>query len=117
MIYPYLLYCSIFLASTYKTNLRHLVTLQKRVIRIIDKTAFDAPLDLIFKEHRMLKFYDIRLLELGKLMYSYKNSLLSSKFRNTFLLNIQTHNYNTRNADAFRLPFCRTNPKQYQGSK
>ena len=33
-----------------------LQTLQKRVIRILNKTAFDAPSDPIFKEHRMLKF-------------------------------------------------------------
>ena len=54
-------------------------------------------------------------------MYSYKNSLLPSKFRNSFPLNNQIDNYNTRNADAFRSPFCRTNTRQfsvrYQGPK
>ena len=57
-------------------------------------------LDPILKEHRMLKLHDIRLLQLGEFMYSYKHSLLSIRFRNTFPLNNQTHN-NTRNADAF----------------
>ena len=47
----------------FKTNLRRLVTLQKCVIRNINKSAFDAPSDPIFKENRMLKFHDIRLLE------------------------------------------------------
>ena len=59
----------------------------------------------------MLKLLDIRLLELGKFMYSYKHSLLPIRFRNTFPLNNQTHNYNTRNAVAFKLPFCRTNTR------
>ena len=81
-----------------------------------NKSAFDAFLDPIYKEHRMLKLLDIRLLELGKFMYSYKHSLLPIRFRNTFPLNNQTHNYNTRNAVAFKLPFCRTNTRQFSAS-
>ena len=64
----------------------------------------------------MLKRLDIRLLELGKFMYSYKHSLLPIRFRNTFPLNNQTDNYNTRNAVAFKLPFCRTNTRQFSAS-
>ena len=65
----------------------------------------------------MLKLLDIRLLELGKFMYSYKHSLLPIRFRNTFPLNNQTHNYNyARNAVAFKLPFCRTNTRQFSAS-
>ena len=36
LIYPYFYYCKIVWASTYKTNLRRLVILQKRIIRIIN---------------------------------------------------------------------------------
>ena len=92
MIYPYLFYCSIAWASAYKTNLRRLVTLQKPSIRIKKELLLMPPSDHIFTEHRMQKFHDIRLLELGKFMYSFKNSLLPSKFRNTFPLNNLTHN-------------------------
>ena len=38
LIYPYFYYCNIVWASTYKTNLRRLVILQKRIIRIINKS-------------------------------------------------------------------------------
>ena len=69
-------------------------------------------LDPILKEHRMLTLHDIRLLELGEFMYSYKHLLLSIRFKHTFPLNNQTHN-NTRNADAFKLPFFRTNTRQF----
>ena len=74
-----------------------------------NKSAFDASFDPIYKEHRRLKL-------LGKFMYSYKLSLLPIRFRNTFPLNNQTHNYNTRNAVAFKLPFCRTNTGQFSAS-
>ena len=46
-------------------------------------------------------------------MFSLKNSTLSSKFNNLFLINSQIHNYNTRNAHSFRLPLCRTNTTQF----
>ena len=120
MVYPYLFYCNIVWASTYKTNL--LLTCSscdstKVRDQKYNKSAFDASLDSIYKEHRMLKLLDIRLLELGKFMYSYKHSLLPIRFRNTFPLNNQTHNYNyTRNAVAFKLPFCRTNTGQFSAS-
>ena len=50
LIYPYFYYCNIVWASTYKTNLRRLVILQKRIIRIINKSHFNAHTDPIFKD-------------------------------------------------------------------
>ena len=50
LVYPSLHYCIIVWGSTYKTNLRRLLSLQKRVIRIISKIAtFDSHSDPIFK--------------------------------------------------------------------
>ena len=50
LLYPYFYYCNIVWASTYKTNLRRLVILQKRIIRIINKSHFNAHTDPIFKD-------------------------------------------------------------------
>ena len=66
LVYPYLHYCIIVRGSTYKTNLRGLVSLQKRVIRIISKSTFDSHSNPIFKELEVLKLSDIKQLELGK---------------------------------------------------
>ena len=41
---------------------------------IVYKSAIDAPSDPIFTDHRMLKFHDIRLFELGKFMPLLPNS-------------------------------------------
>ena len=71
-------------ASTYKTNLRRLVILQKRIIRIINKSHFNAHTDPIFKGLGILKFNDIHLLQLGQFMYSCKNSFLPPRFNNNF---------------------------------
>ena len=70
LIYPYFYYCCIVWASTYKTNLRRLFILQKRIIRIINKSHFDAHTNPIFKDLGILKFNDIHLLQLGQFMYS-----------------------------------------------
>ena len=49
MIYPYLQYYNLVLASTYPSNLSRLVILQKRVIRIINKSDFNAHTNPIHK--------------------------------------------------------------------
>ena len=53
LIYPYLYYCNIVWASTYKTN---------RIIRIINKSNFKAHTDSIFTDLGILKFNDMHLL-------------------------------------------------------
>ena len=116
LVYPYLYYCIIVWGSTYKTNLRRLVSLQKRAIRIISKSTFDSHSDPIFKELELLKLSDIRQLELGKLMFSLNHSLLPSKFNNYFSLNKQVHSHATRYANDFHLPFCRTNLRKFSVS-
>ena len=121
LVYPYFFYCNLVWASTYRTNLIRLEILQKRVIRTITKTPWDAHTDPIFKNLGILKFHCIYLIQLGLFMYSYQNQTLPSKFHCKFILQNQIHSYNTRNSYKFRLPFCRTRIKQfsifYQGPK
>ena len=56
LIFPYFYYCNVVSASTYKTNLSRLVILQKPIIRIINKSYFNAHTDTIFKDLGILKF-------------------------------------------------------------
>ena len=121
MIYPYLFYCNIVWASTYKSNLHRIEILQKRVIRILNGATYDAHTDPIFKELKILKFAQIHFLQLGLFMFSYNRSILPRKFENMFTLNYQVHSYNTRSLNKFRLPLCRLNIRkfsiQFQGPK
>ena len=93
LVYPYFFYCNIVWASTYKTNLVCLVKLQKRVVRIIDKSHFNAHSDPIFKKLGILKFHDLNLLQLGQFMFSYQIRNLPPKLANKFTLNSQIHTY------------------------
>ena len=106
-------YCNILCSSTYKTNLRRLVILQKRIIRIINKSHFNAHTGPIFKDLGILKFYDIHLPHLGQFMHSCKNYFLSARFNNNSSQSNQFHSYNRKNFQAYRLPYFRTNTKKF----
>ena len=84
LIYPYLFYCVSVWASTYPSNLRRLITLQKHVIRIISRTAFDAHTDPLFKNLKILNLESIYKLQIDKFMYQYRSGLLPYSFNNMF---------------------------------
>ena len=114
LVYPYFFYCNLVWASSYRTNLIRLEILQKRVIRTIAKTTFDAYTDPIFQNLGILKFHDIYLIQLGLFMYSHQNHTLPHcQFHCKFTLQSQIHSYNTRNSCKFRLSFCRTEPNNF----
>ena len=77
--------------STYPSNLHRIVLIQKRVIRVISKEAFDP----IFQKLSIFKFTDVYLLQLGTFMYKYNNNLLPSTFDDSFIKVNEIHTYNT----------------------
>ena len=104
LVYPYLHYCATVWGSPYQSNLKCLINLQKLVIRIVSRSSFDAHASPIFVSFRILKFEDIIKLQIGKVMYLYKNGLLPNSFNDMFLLTYDVHSYNTRSKNSFRLP-------------
>ena len=69
LVYPYLIYCVSVWGSTYQSNVSRIFILQKKIIRIISKVSFDSHTDVLFKEHGILKFFDIYFYQVGKFMY------------------------------------------------
>ena len=113
LIYPYLFYCVSVWASTYPSNLRRLITLIKRVVRIMSRSAFDAHTDPLFKNLKILNLESIYKLQIGKFMYQYRSGLLPYSFNNMFLVTRQVHSYGTRSSEHFYLPQCRTNIRKF----
>ena len=74
LIYPYFYYSNIVWALTYKTNLRHLVILQKRIIRIINKSHFNNHTDSIYKNLGILNRGGSRIFLGGGALVSYSTS-------------------------------------------
>ena len=104
LVYPYLYYCACVWGLTYHSNLKRLVTLQKRAVRTISRSAFDAHTEPIFKSLKLLKFENIVSLQVAKIMYLYKNGQLPESFNNMFFTGEEIHNYNTRNKIFFSSP-------------
>ena len=104
LVYPYLYYCACIWGSTYHSNLKHLVTLQKRPVRTISRSAFDAHTDPIFKSLKLLKLENIGFFKWPIIMYIYKNGQLPESFKNMFFTGREIHNYNTRNNFFFLCP-------------
>ena len=113
LVYPYLIYCITVWGSTYQTNLKRLITLQKKVIKIISNVPFDAHTDNLFRDHQILKFNDIYLFQSAKFMFLYTKGLLPNTFSNMFTLTNQIHSYNTRNSNCFYVFPCRTNIRRF----
>ena len=95
LVYPYLCYCVGVWGSTYPSNLKKVVTLQKRAIRIISKSKFHAHTDPLFKELKMLKLdsvvrFHICIVNINydicKFMFLYRHGLLPESFDNMFPL-------------------------------
>ena len=111
----------IIVSCIYPSNLSHVFILQKKVIRIISKASFDSHTDVLFKEHRILKFFDTYFYQIGKFMYIFKRGLLPNYFRNMFTLASQLHLHYTRNCNLYYIPPCRTNVRnfsiRFQGPK
>ena len=111
----------IIVSYIYPSNLSHVFILQKKIIRIISKASFDSQTDVLFKEHRILKFFDIYFYQIGKFMYIFKRGLLPNYFRNMFTLASQLHSHYTRNCNLYYIPPCRTNIRnfsiRFQGPK
>ena len=113
LIYPYLFYCVRVWVSNYPSKLRRLITLLKRVVRRMSRSAFDAHTDTLFKNLKILNFENSCKLQVGKFMYQYKSGLLPYSFNNMFLATRQVHSYGTRSSELFYLPQCRTNIRKF----
>jgi hypothetical protein len=99
LVYPYLQYCFTVWGSTYPSNLKRIILLQKHIMRVLNKELFDEHSDLIFSELKILKFDKIYLYHLlvNLCIYIlYHNNLLPSSFDNMFPRMNQIHKYDTR---------------------
>ena len=98
LVCHYLIYCTTVWGSSYETNLNNVITLQKKIMRIVSKVSFDAHTDIIFKEQHILKFNDIYRFQAAKFMLLFLKGLLLNTFRDKFALTNRINPYNTRNS-------------------
>jgi len=117
LIYPYLTYCNLIWTSTYPVHLNKLKSLQKRAIRIITNSPYNAHTKYLFQRLKLLNLNQIRYVQIGEVMYKYNKNLLPIAFT-SFFPTIK-HLKVTRSNSTYSYPLVGTNVHKlsikYQG--
>jgi hypothetical protein len=109
LIHSHLSYCPIILSCTSITNRKKLFKVQKKAIRIITNSRYNAHTNQLFLDHKILPVE--QLFKQGKMlfMHSVYYNYAPKSFRNTWIKNDQRQNdLNLRNGNLFAIPAPRT---------
>jgi hypothetical protein len=107
LILPYLNYGAIL----WENRVNRLLALQKKAVRIISKSKYNAHSEPIFKSLRILKCPDLCALQCYKFCYRLENRLLPSYFlgNDLFVKNFNVHDYDTVRSNFFHIPRVKHN--------
>ena len=102
LIHSYLNYCNLIWGSAENGIIQPLFILQKKAIRIINKSHYLDHTSPIFKSLETLTVFQI--FESNCIMFAFKciHCNMFSYYRNKFCQSLNIHNYNTRNNDNYR---------------
>src|SRR6218665_1221630 len=118
LIFPYCdINCNIVWGSYYKSSLKYLNTLHKKIIRIICGLPWYASTNQSFCELHLLSLENINSYQILLFMFSFHNNLLPKSLLNTFALDIKKnsdfHSYNTRSSFHYRSQYARINTRLF----
>ena len=104
IFYTHLIYGCLVWSYTKQNNIDRLLKLQKRCVRILSFSGFNAHTIDIFHDLNLLKLNDI--FEMNKIifMYEYINDLVPDEIKRLFTLNNTVHSYETRSSNIFHIP-------------
>ena len=88
---------------------KRIFILQKKAIRIIYNSTYNAHTDPIFKKLKLLKVKDIFMIQSLKFYYKYSNNKLPGYFTNMFQNINEVHGHNTRASQSMYIPRTRHN--------
>ena len=104
LIFSYLNYCNVVWGSACESNLKPLITLQKKAVRVITKSAYDASSAPIFESMKILQLQKIHKLNCYIYMFKCLNSNNYPIHKNKILENTATHSHATRYRELFYVP-------------
>jgi hypothetical protein len=108
LVHPHLLYCNVILSCGNESNLKRILTLQKKAIRIINKKPSNEPTAPLFLSNNILPFNKIIVYSKLMLMHAIHYNYAPLAFRNMFPRNVERNlNYVMRNEHELQIPFVR----------
>ena len=99
LIHPYISYGIVLWGSTYSSYLQKIRICQKKAIRHIYRSAYNAHTDPLFNESKILKLDQLYILEAGKLVFDALNGILPAPLLHVYMPNTTIHTHNTRQRD------------------
>jgi hypothetical protein len=113
LILPFLNYCNETWGNNYYVKLQPLVTIQKKAMRIIEKTEYRAHTTPIFLKYKTLKLVD--LIKFNSLCFMFKvhiNAVPNSLAKYFCRIN-KLHDHGTRHCNDLQIQFCRSKQKSF----
>ena len=106
-VFPYLIYSSEVWGNASDIHLQPLIIIQKKIIRIISFSRYNAPTKLLFQQYNILPLKKLVFQRLGLQLYKYEFGIIPIPLRSLFTKNSSVHNYNTRNSNKLRPAIAR----------
>ena len=100
LVQPHILYGITLWGSTFQSYLKKTEVLQKKAIRLINKSEYNAPTAKLFKTCNILTLKSMYKLETAKFMFDCVHKTLPIPLMEHFTLNIAYHDHNTRQSQA-----------------
>ena len=109
LIHSHLSYCPIILSITSKSNLTKLEKVQKKAMRIITNSAYNAHTQPLYLANKILPLNLLIKQAKLKFMHAISYNYAPQSFNLTWTRNIARHaNHNLRNSEYYNLPQPRT---------
>ena len=108
LVLPYLSYCNIIWANNKPTRLNPLLVLQKRCMRIITNSHYNAHALPLFSKLNQLTIFDLNKLLIATFMFRHHKNCLPGIFKNYFYSNYTIHDYFTRISTNLHIVYART---------
>ena len=113
LLLPYFSYACEIWGNTYTSRIENLIMMQKKAIRVVDKSLFRDHTNPLFVKYRCLKFQDVINMKTLLIVHRAKNNNLPTKIQKLFKSIDNTHSYFTRSSSKgnFDVKYRRTKMK------
>ena len=112
LVHSHLVYCNIVWATTYKTSLITIASLQKRALKICCRTDKQVGCS-IYKQSNRVSIFDLNKMCIAKFVFSSLLNTLPSCFNNYFINVSAVHQHCTRQTSQLFLSYARTNIRRF----
>jgi hypothetical protein len=108
LFHSHLLYCTNIVSITSQTNINKILTVQKKAIRVITNSPYNAHTNPLFQQLRILPFPSLIKFRKLQFMHAVYNNYCNESFAGIWIKNEHRRiEHNLRNANDFLLPQLR----------